>query len=253
MNPGIGYGFFLPLKALKFFFRNLGLSRFFLFPLLINIVIFGLGTWAFIHYFDFLAQYLISPPEAWYQYIFYYLIKAGLVLAFLAIVIFGFTMLGSIIASPFLGVLSEKVEEIASEVKIDEKLSVKLVVTDAWDAVTTEIKKLGMLIGIQLALLLLNLLPGIGTAIYVVLSPTFVVFFLAFEYLDFTLSRKRMPFKEKWRLIWKHKAPCVGMGLAFFFTTVVPFVNFFVLPAAVTSATLLYVEIAPGEPEKASF
>lgn len=249
MKPSLAYGLGTPFRAIGFIFSNLGLSRYFLIPLSINILIFGAGTWAFIHYYSDLLGVLVSNPEVWYQYILYYAVAVALGLLFALFLVFGFTIVGNLIASPFLDVLSERTEERLTDKKIDEPFSFKVLAGDVKAAVGNELKKIGIFILIQVILLLCNFIPVIGNIIYAVGSPIFVIYFLAFEYLDFTLSRKRMAFGEKWNFMKQNKGACMGMGASFFFTTIVPFVNFFVMPVAVIGATLLYHRIIGGPEE----
>jgi CysZ protein len=246
MKPSFTDGLFSPLRAIKFLFSHPSLIRFFLFPFAINLLVFGFGTWAFIHYFDAILATFVSSPELWYQYILYYLLATVLSLLFAITFVFGFTAVGNLVASPFNDLLSEKTEEIVLGRKIDEPFSLKMVMADAQTAVLNELKKIGLLILIQLTLLLTNLIPIVGSIIFAITSPIAVMFFLAYEYMDFTLSRKHLVFGEKWRIILDHKAACLGMGLGFFFTTVIPFVNFFVMPFAVIAATRLYLRIRFG-------
>lgn len=246
MNPTFKDGLATPFRALNFLLSNLRLVRYFLFPFAINVVVFGLGTWAFLHYFGDLLHSLVSSPEVWYQYILYYFAAVVLALLFAVVLVFGFTAVGNLVASPFNDVLSERTEEIRSGQRNEEPFSMKVLVGDAQMAVGNELRKIGLLILIQVGLLLINLVPVVGTVIYAIGSPIAVIFFLAFEYLDFTLSRKRMKFREKWRLIMDNKSACFGMGTTFFFTTIIPFVNFFVMPLAVIGATLLFVQIRQG-------
>ena len=246
MKPTLKDGLATPFRAISFLFSNLKLVRYFLIPLSINIVIFGLGTWAFFHYFGELLNALFNTPEVWYQYIIYYFAATVLGLLFAVALVFGFTAVGNLIASPFNDVLSERTEEIRTGKNIDEPFSFKVLMGDAQTAVGNELRKIGLLILIQVTLLIINFVPIVGTVIYAICSPLSVIFFLAYEYMDFSLSRKRLRFGEKWRLIFDHKGACFGMGATFFFTTVIPFVNFFVMPVAVISATLLYVQIQEG-------
>lgn len=255
MKPTFYDGLATPFRGIKFLLSNLSLIRYFLIPFGINVLIFGIGTWIFYAYFGDIVAW-VPTWEAWYGKILYYLVAIVFVLIYALFMAFGFTAIGSIIASPFLDVLSERTEEIRSGKKIDEPFSVKVLVKDAGAAVSNEIKKLSIFVGLQIALLLLNLLPAIGSIVYAICAPLLTIFFLAFEYLDFTLSRKRIKFGDKMKFISDNKGACMGMGAAFFFTTVVPFINFFVMPVAVIGATLLYlgimnIEVSHSQPSPA--
>jgi CysZ protein len=246
MKPGFFDGLFIPLRALKFLGAHIGLMRYFLIPFFINILVFGLGTWTFIHYFGDLLHAFIGTPEIWWQYILYYLSATVLALLFSVVLVFGFTAVGMIIAAPFLDVLSQRTEELFLSKTIDEPFSFGVLTKDAQQAVGNELKKIGLLILVQGALLLCNFIPVIGQVAYAIGAPLCVVFFLVYEYMDFTLSRKRIPFGNKWKLIFDNKAATFGMGVAFFFTTVIPFINLFVMPVAVIGATLLFLHIKHG-------
>ncbi len=242
MKPNLYDGLATPFKGIKFLLSNLPLVRYFLIPFGINILIFGIGTWIFYAYFGDLISW-VPTWEAWYGKILYYLVSVVFILLYALFMVFGFTAIGSIIASPFLDVLSQRTEEIYLGKTIDEPFSFKILIKDSSAAVTNEIKKLSMFLALQIILLLANFIPVLGSIFYAIAAPLLTIFFLAFEYMDFTFSRKRETFGQKTRFIFKNKGACMGMGASFFFTTIIPFINFFVMPIAVIGATLLYLKI----------
>ena len=244
-KPGLSDGLRVLLRAAKFLLSHFGLVKYFLIPFAINVVIFGIGTYTFFEYYSEMLNAFVPSSEGWWALV-YYPVAAILVLLFAIIMVFSFTVIGNLIASPFNTMLSQRTEEIVSGIKIDEKFSLKLLLWDTKDAITTELKKIGLLILIQLALLLLWLVPVIGNIAYAIASPISVIYFLCFEYMDFAMSRKRLPYSEKWKLIGDHKGSCLGMGFTFFLTTLVPVLNFFVMPLAVIGSTLMYLWLHDG-------
>ncbi len=95
-------------------------------PFAINLAIFGLAAWALVANLDALSAWLgsglsLADPQAWYQWIWVgpvralaWLLRWLLLLVFLIAGYFLFTVIGALIAAPFLDLLSERVERIRS-------------------------------------------------------------------------------------------------------------------------------------------
>jgi CysZ protein len=67
----------------------------------------------------------------------------------------------------------------------------------------------------------------------------FTVWMLALEYLDFPLGNRGLLFPEQRELAAQHRWVVLGFGSAVFLLTLIPLVNFTVMPAAVAGATRL--------------
>lgn len=63
---------------------------------------------------------------------------------------------------------------------------------------------------------------------------------IAFQYLSFPQTRRRMGIQESFGFLFKNLSPCLGFGLAYGFLFAIPFVGCFVLPLAVVGGTLLH-------------
>jgi CysZ protein len=233
--------FTYPFKAIKFLIMNKTLWKYIAIPVFLNIVVVGgLGTWSFF----LLKGWLFGLFAGWWMILAYILITiVGIALfAFTAVT---FMFLANIINAPFNDLLSEKTEEILSNRKIDEKFSLKVLAKDLKRTVIEEIKKLFVFGGGQLLLLLLNLIPVIGSIAYVILSFIFTVFLLSYEYVDYPMSRKRIEFKNKLALIKKNWQKVFGFGLAVFVLLFIPLVNLVFIPLCVVGGTRLYSEVYP--------
>ena len=154
----------------------------------------------------------------------------------------GARVVGNLLASPFYDVLAGKVEARLLGPS-DEPFAWRTVLGDAWMSVQHSL--LGLLLyGLSMGLLLLlNLLPVVGSALYAALSTTATVFFLARELMDIPLSRRRLGFFEKIRWMGGHKALLGGLGLATMAMLAVPVVNLLLMPVAVLGGTLLYCHL----------
>ena len=107
---------------------------------------------------------------------------------------FGFSVVGNLIAAPFNDLLSERTEEILSGALRDEPFSFSAFWRDSRQTLGVEARKMALFVLGMLLLLLLNLIPVVGTLLYALLSVLLTLFFLAVEYTGFVLSRHRFDF-----------------------------------------------------------
>jgi CysZ protein len=69
----------------------------------------------------------------------------------------------------------------------------------------------------------------------------FSAWMLTLEYCDYPMGNHNMRFKAQRTLIGRKKLLGLGFGGATLLGTMIPLVNFFVMPAAVAGATALWV------------
>ena len=91
-----------------------------------------------------------------------------------------------------------------------------------------------------LVLFPLNFVPGVGSAVWWVLSSLWSSFWIAAEHLSNPMARHLFPFGAVVRALWRRLPLAMGFGLATYAVLWVPVVNFFLMPLAVVSGTLLY-------------
>ena len=90
--------------------RQPALRRFVLFPILINTIVFSLAITVGVYQFDIFLDWALPQGDSWWIEATRTLIWIFFTLLALFILYFTFTMLANLIASPFNGLLSEKVE-----------------------------------------------------------------------------------------------------------------------------------------------
>jgi CysZ protein len=169
-----------------------------------------------------------------------------LALAMAAAGLLGATVVGNLIASPFNDALAARVEELVTESAQPEAAAggaIRQLASDARYAITSEVRKVVFFVVVEAALLCVNIVPGVGTLLFAALNTVFAVHFAALEYLDYPMSRRRIPFAAKWAFLRDHRWASLGLGTAVFLTFFLPGLNFACMPLAVTGATLLYREI----------
>ncbi|MCP5459961.1 MAG: EI24 domain-containing protein, partial [Gammaproteobacteria bacterium] len=75
----------------------------------------------------------------------------------------------------------------------------------------------------------------------------FSIWMLALQYADYPMSNHGLRFREQRRLLSQRRMLALGFGSAVLLMTLVPILNFLVMPAAVIGATLMWVEQFPQQ------
>ena len=115
------YGFFIPIQALRFIRAHRVLMRYSAIPVFINVVVFTAGGIIGWYYFtDWLSAFLPDQDGYWYWQIVYYVLLILFAIILLLFIILTFTIIGSLIASPFNDVLSEKTYQILNKGQREE-------------------------------------------------------------------------------------------------------------------------------------
>lgn len=242
---GVGY----PFRALGFIGRH-KLWGPCLWPILISLVLLvGLIT-ASVLYAGDLRDLLWSRPagEGFVNALLLGLWHAlAVVLGLLLIVvdILLFALLGRAIASPFLDLLAERVERLVGLPLPAGGLRATLrsVLFAFADVLLIIVFYLALLV----PLLLLNLIPVVGSAAYTVLSTALAMLMLALDFSSLTLARRLVPFLLRWQAIWLNRWLCLGFGAAVFVLLLVPVLNLVLLPLAAVGATLLVHDLYAGD------
>lgn len=86
----------------------------------------------------------------------------------------------------------------------------------------------------------LNLVPVAGSVLYLVLSSTWSMFWIAVEHLSNPMARHLRPFGQVVTALRRRLPLALGVGAALYVMLWVPVLNFFLMPVAVVAGTLLY-------------
>ncbi len=232
------YAFFRSFGVVK---EQKGLTGYFIIPFLLNIII--LSSIFFFSYY-FMKPWLmeIFAGDSWYLNLVRFLIKPLLMGALFFLTIILYSIVGSIVTSPFNDLLSQKVEEKITGADFNEKFSLTIFISDIVRIASNMIKMLFLIIILNMVLLVINLVPVAGNIIYSVLGFLVTAFFLGFQFFDFPLERRKYRFKEKLRVGIRFKFQVIGLGAAFFIVSFVPLVGFMGLNCGTIGATLLFIE-----------
>jgi CysZ protein len=225
--------------------RRPRLLRFVFIPFAINVAAFSLTVFLGLKAFARIVSYL-PQGDAWYLMALYGVLWTLAVLMTMVLVFFTFTVIGNLVASPFNELLSERIELLLSGTGEEESFSWRGFWRDMMRAWLVEIKKMLVFVGGMLALLLLNLVPLVGSSVYALCSLLLTLFFLAWEYLGFVHERKRLDFAGQRRYLLDHKALLLGFSSGVMVLLAIPFLQLLCIPVAVTGATLLWCEEQAG-------
>ena len=236
------FGFKFPFKGLKFILNNKKLGKYIVFPLFINIILFFLLSYFSFTYFESWLDRIIS--NVWYFQILFYFILVLAIIFLLLMIIFTFTALANLFSAPFNDLLAEKVSEIVLGSKENKPFSFGSLFSDIFNSIGEEIRKILFFAFVQIGLIFLNLIPVLGNVLFAFFDFIFTVWFLAYEFLDYPLSFTQKTFQQKKELIlYKNKWRTFGFGLGAGLFLFIPVLNLFLLPACVSGATLLYLEM----------
>jgi len=235
------------LKGASYLFRGFkliqqkGIRHFAYLPMAINTLLFSIAIWVGFSQFDLWIHNMIPAwiPE-WVLNWFMWLIWLVFGSILLIVVFFSFSLLANILAAPFNGVLAEAVEDKLTGQKAAE-MPWQQLIKDIPVILWQEIHKIGYFLLWAIPLFILSWIPVINI-IAPILWIAFSAWFLAVEYHDYPMGNHHLTFPSQRKILRENRMLALGFGLATLGATMIPFVNFLVIPAAVAGATALYLE-----------
>ena len=230
-------------------------------PALVNVAMFAVAVALFLGYvLDPLSTGLrawLEPaaPDAWYAWLWVgplmllaWSARWFVLLALAAAVYLGFTLIGGVIASPFLDELSRRVEALrAGSVVEIGPAGLRGALLGAGRAIAQEAKRATFFAAVELAILAVGLVPGLQPVAGLAAIGV-AVLFLPLEYTGFALDRRAVSFAMRRRWIWRHRGAMGSFGGLALFSFAVPGLNFVCLPWLVTAGTLLALDVGPPSP-----
>lgn len=151
-------------------------------------------------------------------------------------------LLGQAVASPFLDLLSEKVEVIVLGTE-PEPTTVARTIRSVVVACADVIWSLTFWLLVNLPILLINFVPVIGTAVAAILSFCFTALLLTQEFAGLTMARQLVSYPGRFRVVWRNRWLSLGFGSTAMLMVMVPVINLVLLPLAAVGGTLLYCDL----------
>jgi CysZ protein len=215
-----------------------GLKRYVLGPLLINILVFGGAIWYGVSRFRAAVDWMDQQLPAWLQWL-DWLLWPLFVLALLIIVFYSFTLVANLIAAPFNSLLAEKAEALLTGAPVSETIDYGRLLKELPQTLWDEIKKVLYAVLWSIPFLILAFtIPVVGPLIWF----AFTGWMLAVQYSDYPMGNHGLLFRDQRACLRKRRLLALGFGGAAAGLTMIPIVNFVVMPAAVVGATVMWVK-----------
>lgn len=147
--------------------------------------------------------------------------------------------LPNLVLAPLQDPLGEATEAAVGDFE-SPPFSVGRFLSGAWVSLKHTLLRIGCMFAGLLALLPLNLIPGLGTLLYSALSVLWAAWWLSVEYLSGAMARHLFPFRAVLRVLWGRRALALGFGLSLYLVLWIPVVNFFLMPVAIVAGALLF-------------
>ncbi|WP_276613171.1 sulfate transporter CysZ [Shewanella sp. SNU WT4] len=220
--------------------RQPGLRTFVIIPLLINILLFAVGFYFGLGHlkvvFADLAAWL---PESlsWLNVILWPLA----VLSLVVVMAFTFSAVMNWLAAPFNGLLAEKTEALLTGKPLNTGGAIDTV-KDVPRMLGREWIKLKYYLPRALVLLLLFLVPLIGQTLAPVMWFLFSAWMMAVQYCDYPFDNHKVSFQDMRFALRQTKGSSMSFGATATLFSMIPIVNFIVMPVAICGATAMWVD-----------
>ncbi|MCW8875363.1 MAG: sulfate transporter CysZ [Gammaproteobacteria bacterium] len=216
-----------------------GLRRYVLIPLLINVLLFGGALYFAFGWVASLVEMLLAYLPAYLDWL-SYLLWPLFALVSLVVVFFSFTMLANFIGAPFNDLLAAAVERQLTG-RAQEDSDWKTLLRELLPNLLSELRKLLYFVLRAIPLGILFLIPGLNLAAPF-LWALFAAWMMALEYTGYPMANRGLLFPQQRRWLREHRGLSLGFGGATLLGTLIPVVNFLVMPAAVAGATAMWVK-----------
>lgn len=220
-----------PLRGVTYFLGRPVLWKYFAAALAINLVLFTVLTTLFINYRADIVDW-ITPDRFWrwaqvvIEWVFTVLVAV--------LGLFLFTIIGNLLASPFLDAMTERILTDLGETLPPSRGPLQAFIR----ALRNQSIKLAFFGAIQALLLVLWVIPVVGF-LHPPLSAIVTILFLGFEYVDYPLDARQLPIPRRFEWMLARLGSTFGYGLVLFPLFLVPVVGYLCLPLAVAGASLL--------------
>ncbi len=242
-NPVSGFNYLLKSIALA---GKPGIKRFVIIPLLINILIFVIALAVGVHYFGVFMDDMLDFSGLW-QWVqdiinfFKPILWLVFFSAYLIIIFYSFSIIANIIAAPFNSLLAEATEKYLTGQPLDGNTDMLQLLKDVLPLVWMEIQKLIYFMVRAIPLLILFVIPF--TAPFApILWFLFSAWMMSLQYMDYPMGNNQISFSEQRGRQQNKRFFSMGYGGGVLIATMIPVVNFLIIPLAVISATQIWVE-----------
>jgi CysZ protein len=205
-------------------------------PVFLNLILW-LAVLPIVYYFVSWVTSLGLPTATWAN-VLSVLVGVFAALAFLILSVFVFSTATSILGAPFYGTLVEEAMKNAgmeiTSVSWPREIARALVYT---------LKLVLLFVALELALLVLNIIPGIGTLLHFIGAFVVAILVLALEFFGEAFTKDNLSFRSRLHFLACHVFSVVAFAVPVFFLLLVPILNLIVPPLAFVAGSRVYVRL----------
>ena len=128
----------------------------------------------------------------------------------------------------------------------DNRPLLKAIIQEAFFAVKSEIKRVLIFGLVFLLLLLFNIVPVIGSIVYIILGFLWACFGCAFEFTSFSADRRHLDLKRKIANLRRQLPFSMGFGLITFLLFIIPFLNVLNVSVSAVSGSFAFCMLSAG-------
>jgi CysZ protein len=216
-----------------------GIKRFVIIPFLINSILF-IGFFLIArHFFAEFDYWLKNFLPSWLQWL-DSLLWVTFLIGFILIFIYTFVSFANLISAPFNSFLAEKVEFYLTGKTLTQKTFWENI-KDTPRILSRQFSLIGYYLPRAFILLIFFFVP-IVQLIAALLWFGFNAWFMTLQYLDYPTDNHQIPLSQVHAFTWQNRLLSLSFGAGILIVTIIPFLNFFIVPAAVAGATQLWIE-----------
>jgi CysZ protein len=241
-------GLTYPFRALGLLSRTPRLWRYVLIPIVVNLLV-GATVYAALLFAGLRwVDAFVAGLPAWAVFL-AVLLRVLLIVVLLIITGFVLVRFGVVLGAPWYAQLSAQLELLRlGQLPPEAGGGAGAALRDLWRALGFELKKLALALSIGVLLLLLNLIPVVGTILatagWVALGATIA----CLDFFDYPLERRLLRFRAKLGVIRQAMPASAGFGLVCLGLVSIPLVNLLSIPLCVVAGTLFFCDWIRPEP-----
>lgn len=231
-----------PIRAITILLPRLHLMGYVVVPVLVNLVV-GAVLYAGLLMVGLqgIENLLAGLPE--WAVVLDIVLRALLIVALLIVIGFLLLRFGVVLGAPWYSRLAEALEQMSLGNRLAAPSpGLTTIGRDLWHALVFEFGKLLLFVGVGLPLLLLNLIPVVGSVLVMIGSIALTATIVCLDFFDASLSRRYVRFRRKLTIVFRALPASAGFGLISLVLVSVPFLNLLVIPVCMAGGTLFFCD-----------
>jgi len=237
-QPKSGMSYFVSGFSL---IQTKGIKRFVLVPLAINLILFVSAFYFLFADIGASIAWLVNLIPDWLGWIkdgLAYILWPLAVISVLLVFALVFGTLANWIAAPFNGLLAEKIERHLTGQDLGDE-GLMSIVKDIPRTLGRELSKLGYYLPRAIGFFLIFLfVPVFGQVIWFLFS----AWMMAIQYCDYPFDNHKVGFPLMKKALASERSRSMTFGMMVSVTSMVPILNFLVMPVAICGATSMWVD-----------